>query len=290
VREPWRADVIGTPERHEIFRALHLAPAGFVLPNVWDAGSAVMLANAGFAAIATTSAGIAFSLGRPDYDSKRAHLAVTRAEMFDRVRQIVDAVTVPVNGDLEAGYGDAPDVVAETIGMAIDAGLSGANIEDKDPKADRLYDETLAVERIAAARGTIDARGIPFVLTARTDAFLVPGDNPLAASVRRANLFRDVGADCLYPPGAGDLDVVRTLVREIAGPLNIVTGLGGVRLSPRALIDAGVQRVSVGGAIARSALGFIRECARELRERGTIRFADEQIGQGELNTLFARSK
>ena len=269
------------------FRRLHTVSPGFVMPNAWDAGSAVMLADAGFAAIATTSAGIAFSFGRPDYDPSHARLAMTRELMLDRVRQIVNAVDVAVNGDLEAGYGDAPEAVAATIRMAIDAGLCGGNIEDRNPSGGGLYDERLAVERIAAARAEIDRSGGTFVLTARTDAFLLGAGDPVAVSIRRANLFREAGADCLYPAGVADLSVVRQLVSEISGPLNVVTGLGQVRLNPGALIDAGVQRVSLGGAIARSALGFVRRCARELHERQTIEFAQLQIGQGELNTLFA---
>lgn len=276
-----------TLTKQELFRGLHTAPRGFVMPNAWDAGSAVVLASAGFAAIATTSAGIAFSLGRPDYDPAHARLALTRDQMLDRVREIVNAVDVPVNGDLEAGYGDTPEAVADTVRFAIDAGLCGGNIEDRMPAGGGLYDERLAVERIAAARAVIDQSGASFVLTARTDGFLVGERDPVGICVRRANLCREAGADCLYPAGAGDVGVVQQLVREIAGPLNIVTGLGRVRLAPAALIDAGVQRVSVGGAIARSVLGFLRLCARELRERQTIEFAQVQIGQTELNALFA---
>lgn len=273
--------------RADLFKALHTAPAGFIMPNAWDAGSAVVLAEAGFPAIATTSAGIAFSLGRPDYDADHADLAVTRAEAMARVRQIVGAVSVPVNGDLEAGYGDGPEAVAETIRMAMAAGLAGGNIEDRKPRTGGLYEEDLAVARIRAARAAIDEGGGGFVLTARTDVLLVAkGD--IAAAARRANRFREAGADCLYAPGAADLDAVRTLVREVDGPLNVVTGLGGARLDPRVLLDAGVRRVSLGGAIARAALGFVRAAARELRDAGTIGFAAGQIPQAELNALFAR--
>jgi 2-methylisocitrate lyase-like PEP mutase family enzyme len=258
------------------------------MPNAWDAGSAVILADVGFPAIATTSAGIAFSLARPDYDDRHAHLALTRKEMLERARQIVRAVDVPVSGDLEAGYGDAPHDVAATVRFAIDAGLSGANIEDKNPRTGLLYDEALAVERIAAARAAIDAAGVPFVLTARTDGFLTAMNGAMEVSIRRSNLFRQAGADCLFPAGAGDIDVVKTLVREVDGPVNIVTGLGRARLDPSVLIDAGVRRVSLGGAIARSALAFVRHSAEELRDRGSIHFADLQMSQSELNALFAR--
>lgn len=271
------------------FQALHRGPAGFVMPNAWDVGSAVVLADAGFAAIATTSAGIAFSLGKPDHDARWVKLAMTREAMFDRIRQMTSAVSLPMNGDLEDGYGRLPEDVAETIAMAIDAGLAGGNIEDKDPMSDALYDESLAVERIRAAREAIDARRSSFVLTARTDAFLVAGERQMDTAVRCANLFREAGADCLYPPGVADLESIQTLVRDISGPLNVVTGLGGARVSPRALLDAGVRRVSIGGAMARAALGFIRRCAAELHEHGTIGFADIQISQSELNAFFANA-
>ena len=272
------------------FQALHLADRGFIMPNAWDAGSAAVLAAAGFPAIATTSAGIAFSLGRQDYAVSDAGLAVPQAVMFERIREIADAVDVPVNADLEAGYGDDPETVARTIGQAIDAGLAGANIEDKVPGEPRLYDENLAVERIAAARAAIEARGVAFVLTARTDALVWSGAEGMAATIRRSNRFREAGADCLYAPGGSDLATARTLVREIDGPLNVVLGLGNAEGNAWALIDAGVQRISLGGSIARAALGFVRQCAAELMETGGLTFAERQIDQGELNALFARPR
>ncbi len=200
------------------------------MPNAWDAGSAIVLAEAGFEAIATTSAGIAFSLGKADHAIPGGATPVSRSEMFERIRQIAAAVDVPVNGDLEAGYGDRPEAVAETIRLGIDAGLAGGNIEDYANGV--LYDEELAAERIAAAREVIDAGGTGFVLTARTD--------------------------------------------------------GQLTLTVSALRSAGVARISLGGSIARAALGYVREGARELLERGTIGFAEVQIPQGELNALFAR--
>ncbi|QYN39373.1 isocitrate lyase/phosphoenolpyruvate mutase family protein [Pseudonocardia sp. DSM 110487] len=262
----------------------HLHRDGLLMPNAWDAGSAIVLAEAGFAAIATTSAGIAFSLGKPDHGIPQHATAVSRAEMFDRIRQITAAVDVPVNGDLEAGYGDAPEAVADTIRLALDAGLAGGNIEDFTDGA--LYDEGLAVERIAAAREAVGRHD--FVLTARTDGLLLHPPGTLADSIRRANRYREAGADCLYVPGVNDLDTVATLVREIDGPLNVVMGLGATSLTVAALRSVGVARISLGGSIARAALGFVRESARELRDSGTITFADRQIPQTELNELFAR--
>ncbi|MFC0625290.1 isocitrate lyase/PEP mutase family protein [Kribbella deserti] len=262
------------------FRDLHTG--GLLMPNAWDAGSALVLAEAGFAALATTSAGIAFSLGKGDHAKPDGAPSVSRDEMFERIRQITSAVDVPVNGDLEDGYGAAPSVVAETISLSIEAGLSGGNIEDFDGQG--LYDEGLAVERIAAAR---EAGGSSFVLTARTDGQLLASPTGLDESIRRANRYRAAGADCLYVPGVNDLSAITTLVREIDGPLNVVLGLGSTALTVSSLTDAGVARISLGGSIARAALGFIRESARELLDQGTLGFAARQIPHAELNALFA---
>jgi 2-methylisocitrate lyase-like PEP mutase family enzyme len=268
------------------FRLLHAGRTGFVMPNAWDAGSAIVLAEAGFAAIATTSAGIAFSLGRADHAIPEGATRVSRSPMFERVRQITTAVDLPVNGDLEDGYGERPDAVADTIRLAIDAGLAGGNIEDHAGGV--LYDEELAAERIAAAREVVDASGIGFVLTARTDGMLLRPPAPLADSIRRANRYRQAGADCLYVPGVNDLESIATLVTEIDGPLNVVIGLGNTNLTVDAVRSVGVARISLGGSIARAALGYVRQSARELLERGTLTFAEVQIPQSELNALFAR--
>lgn len=270
------------------FRALHAAPRGFVMPNAWDAGSAIVLAQAGFAAIATTSAGIAFSMGRPDYSVSDAGLAVSREAMFGRMREIVEAVDVPVNGDLEAGWGDTPQAVAETIRLAVGAGLAGGNIEDADARNGGLYDEGLAVERISAAAEAARASGL--VLCARTDAFMTPGAGGLAAAIRRCNLFREAGADCLYAPGVTDGADIAALVAGVDGPINVVMGLGNAENTTTALLDAGVRRISLGGSIARSTLAFVRRCAEELLGPGSIGFAAGQIPQAELNSLFSRAR
>ncbi|WP_020384826.1 isocitrate lyase/PEP mutase family protein [Kribbella catacumbae] len=265
------------------FRELHNATTGFVMPNAWDAGSAVLLAEAGFPAIATTSAGIAFSLGKGDHTLPDGAPSVSRDQMFERVQQITEASGVPVNGDLEDGYGAEPEAVADTIRLTRGAGLAGGNIEDYDGRA--LYAEALSVERIAAAR---EAAGPGFVLTARTDGQLLQTPTVLADSIHRANLYREAGADCLYVPGVNDLDAIATLVKEIDGPLNVVIGLGSSSLTTHDLLAAGVTRISLGGSIARAALAFIRAAAQELQTEGTITFAANQVPQGELNALFAR--
>jgi 2-methylisocitrate lyase-like PEP mutase family enzyme len=276
-------------ERAERFMALHHAQRGFVMPNAWDAGSAIVLASEGFPAIGTTSAGIAFALGKPDYGVADAHLAVGRDEMLEAVRRIASSVSVPVNADLEAGYGDTAAEVAETVRRAIEAGAAGCNIEDADP-AGGLFDADRAAERIEAAREAIRASGIPMVLTARTDVFQGRGPDPLEAAIERGNRYLEAGADCVFAPGLVDVRLAGILARELAGPLNLVIGLNESAASAFALIDAGVRRISVGGSIARSALGLVRQAARELRERGTVGYAAGQIPQPELNALFERAR
>ncbi|MBL0727863.1 isocitrate lyase/phosphoenolpyruvate mutase family protein [Piscinibacter sp. HJYY11] len=271
------------------FLDLHRAERGFVMPNAWDAGTAVLLAEAGFAAIGTTSAGIAFSLGKPDFHVRHAHLAVTRDETLDAVKRIASAVPLPVNADLEAGYGDTPEQVAESVRLAIAAGAAGCNIEDTHRATGRLFDEAEAVERIAAASEAVRASGRAFVLNARTDVFQHGGDQGLARAIERGNRFIAAGADCVFTPGVADAERARTLVREIGGPLNLVVGLNEAASSATALLDVGVKRISVGGSIARAALGLVRQAALELRERGTVAYASGQIPQGELNALFERA-
>lgn len=252
----------------------------FLLPNAWDVGSARILESAGFPALATTSAGVAFSLGRPDHGfySERK---LDRETMMGRIREIVDGVSVPVSADLEDGYGEAPEEVAITISMAIEAGAAGGNIEDftGDP-ARPLYDEALAVERIHAAA---TAAG-EFLLVGRTDALLVGGS--LDECVRRANAYLAAGADCAFVPGAADAATIDTLVREIDGPLNVVMGLTGNTLSLADLRALGVRRVTVGGSIARAMYRHLLDAAQELAEHGTFSYADRQLPQSTLNDLF----
>jgi 2-methylisocitrate lyase-like PEP mutase family enzyme len=281
-----------TPDRQRqaalSLQALHKKPGGFIIPNAWDAGTALILAGEGFEAVASTSAGIAFSLGKQDYGVTDPALMVSRDEMLARLAEMAAACPVPLSADLEAGFGDAPEAVAECVRLAVDAGLAGGNIEDKRPLAPALYDEALAVERIAAARAALDGLGNPFVLNARTDALSLAGRDGLAETIRRANRLREAGADCIFTPGVTEPELVRTLVREIDAPLNLVVGLGESTVGPRQLLDLGVQRVSVGGSIARAALGLIRAAARELKSQGTIGYAAGQIHGGEVNAAFAQ--
>lgn len=271
----------------ERFLDMHQTGGCFLMPNAWDAGSAKMLVSCGFDAVGTTSAGIAFSLGRPDNVFCSPGARLDRDEMLREVAGIVDAVAVPVNADLEGGFGDAPEDVAETIERTIELGAVGGNIEDYTGRESQpLYDRDLAVERIAAARQAIDASGVPFVLVARTDRLNIGKPGGLGEAIERSNLYREAGADCLFAPGASDMRSVSTLVREVQGPINVVMGLSGSDITFSQLRDAGVRRVSIGGSLARSLYYRMREAAREMLQEGTFSFAEHQIPQAELNGIF----
>lgn len=271
------------PQKGEVFRALHTGQETFVMPNAWNAGSARMLAAEGFSALATTSAGIAFSLGFSDYGGR-----VSRSEKLEQIHRIAAAVDIPVSADLEAGYGAAPADVAEAIRVSIQAGVVGGNIEDYTGDADApLYNKALAAERIRAAREAADHSGITYTLTGRTDCYLVNAPNPFTEAVDRANLYREAGADCLLVPGIKDAETVAALVREIDGPLTVVMGLTGALLSVADLQTLGVRRISIGGSLARATFGLIRQAAREMRAQGTFTFAQQQIPDDELCKFFA---
>lgn len=267
----------------ERFRELHASPQTFLMPNAWDPGSACMLTTGGFQCLATTSAGIAYSLGQPDFEGR-----VSRSQMMERIHAIAAAVDLPVSADLEAGFGTAPQDVAETIRLAIQAGVVGGNIEDLsgDPHTP-LFDIGLAAERIRAAREAADGSRIPFTLTARTDCYLAGLPSPFTEAVRRANLFREMGADCLFVPGVKDAETIAALAREIDGPINVVMGLTGSAFTVSQLSAMGVKRISIGGSLARSALGLIRRAAQEMREHGSFSFAEQQIPDAELCNFFA---
>jgi 2-methylisocitrate lyase-like PEP mutase family enzyme len=273
-------------ETRERFVELHREGC-FLLPNAWDAGSARILESAGFPAVATTSAGVAFSLGLPDHDffAEHAEGRVDRETMMGRVREVVDAVAVPVSADLEEGFGAEPGVVAQTISLALEAGAAGGNIEDfTGAREQPLFDQELAADRIRAAKAAI--AGEPFVLVGRTDALLVGGG--LDDAIRRANAYLAAGADCAFIPGASDAETIGTLVRELDGPLNVVMGLTGNTLSMQDLAELGVRRVTVGGSISRAMYRHLLDAAEELAKRGTFTYASNQIPHTDLNNLFRR--
>jgi 2-methylisocitrate lyase-like PEP mutase family enzyme len=255
--------------------ALH-AGRGFVLPNAWDAGSARILEQVGFPAIATTSAGIAWSRGVPDGG------ALDRDAMLECVGRIVAAVGVPVTADLEAGYGDTPDDVGRTVARAVELGVVGGNLEDAARGG--LFGIDEAVERLTAARAA--APGGTFVLNARTDTYLASttGD-AFAETVERAVRYLDAGADCVFVPGVVDEDTIRRLAAAIPGPLNVVAGLANTIDAPT-LFSLGVKRVSLGGSLARAMFSALERAGRELLDSGTLGFLDGAIGYGDMQRRF----
>lgn len=276
---------MGNSQAHkgDVFRNLHTRDDIFVMPNAWNAGSACMLESAGFAAIGTTSAGIAFCLGLPDYEG-----ALSRGAALEETRRIAMAVEVPVSVDGENGYGHAPGEVADTIRLFAEAGAVGASIEDFAASfGETLYDRALAVERIRAAREAADSVGFPFTLTARAECYLMGHPDPFAESVARANLYREAGADCLFVPGPKDADTIASLCKEVDGPVSVVVGLSGKPLSVSDLQAVGVRRISIGGSLARTTFGVIRRAAEEIRDQGTFGFAQAQVPDDELCRFFA---
>jgi 2-methylisocitrate lyase-like PEP mutase family enzyme len=270
-------------ERAERFLALHTAPEMLVLPNAWDCASAALFEQAGFPAIATTSAGIAFCRGYRDGEQ------IPRDEMLEEAARIAGRVAIPVTADLEAGYGTRPEDVAETVRLAIAAGLVGCNIEDGTLGGDEpLLDFELSVERIRAAREIADNAAIPFVINARTDGFLRIGASArvLDESIRRANAYYDAGARSLFIPRVSDGQTIGRLTRDIAGPINILAG--PKTPSVPELESLGVARLSVGGGIARAAYTLTRKSAEELREAGTFGFTKNTVSNAELNALLDR--
>ena len=272
--------------RAESFRRLHDRPGIFVVPNPWDAGSAKLLESLGFEALATTSAGYAFSLARPD-----AAAAIDRDGTLANARAIVDATSLPVSADLENGFGDDPQSCADTIRMAATAGLVGGSIEDATGRpADPIYPFALAVERVAAAVAAARALPFPFVLTARAEN-LITGRPDLDDTMRRLEAFAAAGADVLYAPGLTTRDAISSVVRAVAPkPVNVVMGLSGTTFSLAELRDLGVKRVSLGSSLARAAFGAMLRASREVRDAGTFTFSREAMPYSELNTLFERTR
>ena len=270
--------------RAEAFRALHERRQIFAIPNPWDAGSAKLLAAMGFEALATTSAGLAFSLGKPDGEA-----ALNRAETLANARAIVDATPLPVSADLENGFGDVPDACAKTIRLAADVGLVGGSIEDATGRRESpIYPFEQAVERVRAAVAAARAMAFPFTLTARAENFL-HGVADLKDTLRRLEAFADAGADVLFAPGLTTLDDIATVVRAVAPkPVNAIMGLSGASISLAQLEDVGVRRVSVGSALARAAYGAFLRAAHEIHDKGTFGFAGDAIPFAEINAMFRR--
>jgi 2-methylisocitrate lyase-like PEP mutase family enzyme len=267
----------------DAFHAMHQAPPILLLPNAWDAVSARLFVKAGARAIATTSAGVAATLGYPDGEK------VPRDEMLEVVARIARVVDVPVTADIEAGYAESPGELGETIRAVIDAGAIGFNLEDATGDSSRpLYEVEEQIERIRAARQAGERAGVRVVINARTDVYLAKVGEPagrFAETVRRANAYREAGADCLFVPGETDLATLTELVRKIAGPLNVLAGPGMPSTSE--LQRIGVARLSVGSAIMRATLATARDGANELIHKGTYSaFLDRNIPYDEINELM----
>ncbi len=252
----------------EAFRALHEREKLFIMPNPWDAGTARILADLGFEALATSSAALAWSLAKPDAAGQ-----VTRAEAIAHAAAIVAATGLPVNGDFESGYGETPAEVAETIRQAIDAGIAGCSIEDQDVSQVRaggaavLYPLDEALRRLEAAREAIEKSSADFVLTGRCEALLVKHADPLGEAVRRLAAYEAVGADAVYAPGLSDEAEVAAVVEAVSVPVNVLGGLGGVSNDIAALQRLGVKRVSIGSGLAKVALGGFLNAANALAAR-----------------------
>lgn len=268
------------------FAALHRGPRILVLANAWDAASACILESAGFPAIATTSAGIANSLGRADGQH------IGRYQMLEVVKRIAHVVSVPVTADMEAGYGGSPEDVADTARAVIEAGAVGMNLEDAPcAPSNSLFDVSLQVEKIKAIREVTASSGMDFVLNARTDVFLRAIGGPetrLDHAIRRANAYREEGANCIFVPGVTDRETIASLVKEIHAPLNILATAGAPPVSD--LEKIGVARVSVGSGMMRAAMGFTQRIALDFLESGEYtNFTEPAISYAEMNQLFPKS-
>jgi 2-methylisocitrate lyase-like PEP mutase family enzyme len=265
-------------DKARAFEALHRRDGAFVIPNPWDAGSARIMAAQGFEALATTSLGMALSLGKRDG-------GVSRDEVLAHCRVIVGASDLPVSADLENCFGDDPKTVAETMRLAAETGLAGASVEDAttDPRHP-IYDFGLAVERVAAAVEAVRALPFPFVLTARAENFL-RGKPDLDDTIKRLQAFEKAGADVLYAPLLPDIAAVRTVCGAVSKPINALAGRP--LLSVAELTAAGVKRISLGGLLSRVALGAVLRALGEIEERGTFTFAKDAAATGELSKMMA---
>ncbi len=260
------------------FKSLHERSGPFIIPNPWNAGTAKLLTNLGFEALATTSAGLAFSLGRPDLSRK-----LSLKEVLDNAKEIIAASNLPVSADLENGYSDTPEGVYDTILQAGQVGLVGASIEDASGiVSDPIYDFDLSVERINAAVEVKNTFDFPFMLTARSENF-VHGREDLDDTIHRLQAYQDAGADVLYAPDLRSYQDISSVVQALDRPLNV---MAGASFSVLELSQIGVKRISLGSLLIRSALGKLIRSAREIKEKGTSFFADDAVPFGDLMEIF----
>jgi 2-methylisocitrate lyase-like PEP mutase family enzyme len=265
-------------EKAEIFKSLHEKPGCFLIPNPWDAGTSKLLTKLGFEALATTSAGLAFSLGRPDQSQK-----ISLNEVLKNANEILSATDLPVSADLENGYGDSPDDVYNTIVKAGQIGLVGASIEDATGiSSNPIYDYDLSVERIRAAVKAKNTFNFPFTLTARAENFL-HGRDDLNDTIQRLQSYQNAGADVLYAPGLKTYEDISTVIKSLDKPLNVMIAAS---FTVSKLTEIGVKRISTGSLLARSALGELQRSAQELKEQGTCSFANNAFPFKELMQIF----
>ena len=262
------------------FRSLHDSGC-FVIPNPWDIGTAIYLEHLGFKALATTSAGFAFSRGKPDG-------GVARDEMIAHILEIVEATSLPVNADFMAGYADEPEEVAANVQLCVETGVAGLSIEDSTARSDSpLYEKKLAIERIRAARAAIDASKNGAVLTGRCEAWLVGDPNPLGTVLDRLTAYAEAGADCLYAPGVSDPYAIAQIINAVAPkPINVLVSGFNHHLTFSELTDLGVRRISVGSGLALAAWGALLRAARDIQTNGTFNLLAHNTPSAELNELF----
>jgi 2-methylisocitrate lyase-like PEP mutase family enzyme len=261
------------------FRALHERPGAFIIPNPWEAGTAKILASMGFEAVATTSRGLAYLLGRASEN-------ITREEVIANCRFIVEATDLPVNADLANCFAHRPEAAAETIRLAAEAGAVGGSIEDyTGDRSNPIYEFELAVDRVRAAAEVAHALTVPFMLTARAEN-LLHDRNDLADTVRRLQAFEMAGADVLYAPGLRNLDEVRQVVSSVTRPVNVVTGWLNPDITLAELSEAGAKRISVGGALSRLGLSILIKAGKAMQERGSFSWMREMIGTSEVEKML----
>jgi 2-methylisocitrate lyase-like PEP mutase family enzyme len=270
-------------QKYEAFKSLHERPGTFVIPNPWNAGTAKILTALGFEALATTSAGYAFSVGRGDTTAE-----LNRDGILANAKEIVEATPLPVSADLQNGFGPSPEMCATTIRLAAGIGLAGGSIEDAtgDPNAP-IYDLQLAQERVAAAAEI--AQTHHFLLTARAENFLYDRPN-VNDTIRRLQAFAEAGADVLYAPGLSTLEAIREVCASVSKPVNVLMGFQGATFSVEQLAAVGVKRISVGGSFARTALGAFVRAAREVKDKGTFTYATDALSHTEATAYMTKPK
>ena len=272
----------------ETFKSLHQSSALFVMPCAWDAFSATLFELAGFPCIGTTSGGVNWVKGRKDYV-----YSTPRAEMLRAYGEIARATNLPVSGDLENGYGEDPEDVAETIRGSIAAGMVGGSIEDQGvvPSDEQfsngeLIEFNCAVERIRIAREAAKTTGLSYTLTARCEVYYTNCDNPYGEAVKRLNAYEEAGADCLFVPGLNDLDSLKQLVRDVDGPISFGMGATPTPLTLNMLEDVGIRRVSTGGGLTRATFGLLKSAVEDLVANGTFEYLDNALSETEVNGLL----